>query len=267
MTNSNNKNKSVFVIKQSVFAALACMFFFSACATVNVPKKQKTDKDYYEAAMHFFDANNCYDATPAFEELREKFPLSPYAVLSELRLGDCHYSMDEYIEAAHYFENFRRLHPSNQNVPYSIYMSGMCRYIEMLSADRDQTAAREAIEHFQMLLELYPENPYTGKALTRMSEAQKKVAEHEFFIGDFYYKKGNYKVAVKRYRKILEKYPHSIAKDKLLFHLAEATIKSGSTDKGKKIFKLLLTKYPESSYGAEAKSLLNMVKDKVAKEK
>ena len=51
-----------------------------------------------------------------FEELREKFPLSPYSILAELRLGDSHYFKEEYIEAIKY----------NSNNFYSLNKMGVC---------------------------------------------------------------------------------------------------------------------------------------------
>jgi outer membrane protein assembly factor BamD len=242
--------------KQVFLVTLICITLLTACTAAPQPKKAKTDEYYFSEAMDFFNSRNCFDAIPAFEEFKEKFPLSPYAVLAELRLGDCHYFKGEYVEAIHYFENFRRLHPSNQHVPYSIFMTGMCHYKQILTSDRDQTFAKEAVEHFQLLFELYSRSPYAGKALCKISEAKKRIAEHELFIGRFYLKKKNYKGAIERFSKILKKYPQTMDKDKLLFYLAEATIHSGNKNKGKKILKLLLKRYPESEYAVEAKALL-----------
>lgn len=244
--------------KQTAITTLICIIFFVGCASVQLPPKPKTDEDYYREAMVFFDAENFFETIPAFEKLREKFPLSPYAVLAELRLGDSHFIKEEYIEAVHYYETFRRLHPSNQNVPYSIYMTGMCYYKQILSPDRDQTAAKQAIEHFQLLVELFPTNPYTGKALCKIYEAKERVAAHEFFVGYFYLKQKNYRGAVDRFNRILKEYSHSIDKDRLLYYLAEATLLSGDNAKGARILKLLLKKYPEGDYSVEAKVLLDL---------
>jgi outer membrane protein assembly factor BamD len=236
---------------------LNCIILFTGCSAVNQTKKMNTDEDYFAKAMNLFNTKNYFDAIPAFEELREKFPLSPYAILAELRLGDSHYFKEEYIEAINYFDNFKRFHPSNQNVPYSIYMAGMCHYKQILSPDRDQTSAMEALEEFESLFDLYPSNQYAGKALCKISEAKERIAEHDFFIGNFYLKKGNSKAALDRFKNILKLYPNAIEKDRLLFYIAKAAIQSGSRQKGKKIIELLLNRYPESRYAIEAKGLLD----------
>jgi len=242
--------------KQLIIAAVITLALLCGCSSLPEPKKPANDETYYNKALDFQKRKNYFDAIPAFEELREKFPLSPYSVMAELRLGECHYFKEEFVEATHFFENFRRLHPSNQHVPYSIFMTGMCHYQQILSIDRDQTAAREAVEQFQLLLELYPKSPYAGKALCKITEAKYRIAEHEFFVGQFYTKKSNYPGAIDRYTKVLKQYPHAIDREKLFFYLAEATILSGNKDRGTKILKLLLKKYPDGNYTGEAQALL-----------
>lgn len=248
---------SVFRMKiKAVFWVLACSLLLASCSTPPPLKQTNTDAYYYEKAMALFKSRNYIDAIPAFEELREKFPLSPYAIVAELRLGYSHYHQDQFVEATHYFENFRRLHPSNANVPYSIYMTGMCHYQQILSIDRDQTFAEAAVEQFQQLVDLFPRSPYTGLALCKNAEAKKRMAEHEFFIGNFYLRKENYKGAIERFNKALKRYPHHIEQDKVLFYIADATLKSGQDRRGRKILEYLVRKHPEGSYAQQAKAML-----------
>ncbi len=245
------------IMKKTTF--LICfilVLLVAGCSVILPPEKGGTAESYYNFAMYYFEATNLYEAIPAFEQVREKFPLSPYATLAELRLGDSHYRKEEYIEAINYFDNFRRLHPSNQHVAYSIFMAGMCHYMEILSPDRDQTSAKEALEHFQLLAELYPASPYTGKSLCKIYEAKQRIAENEFFIGSFYLKKKNYKGAIKRFKGILRDYPHAMKKDRILFYLAKAVIESGEKQKGEALIQLLLKNYPASSYARQAEDLL-----------
>lgn len=240
------------------FATALLVVLLFGCAALSVPEPEQltTDEDYFIRAMRLFADKNYFNAIPAFEELRDKFPLSPYAVIAELRLGDSHFYKKEYIEAIHYFENFRRLHPTNQHVAYSIYMAGMCSYNQILSPDRDQTMAREAAEQFKQLLELYPTNVYAGMALCKLSEVHKRIAEHEFFIGCFYLKKKNFKGAIERFNYIMTEYPCALARDKLLFFLGRATLLSAEKEKGEKILNLLIRRYPDSPYRLQAQALL-----------
>lgn len=240
-----------------IVAGCALVLAVAGCTTAPPPKKTaQNDAYYYEKALTLFRSHNYFEAIPAFEELREKFPLSPYSVIAELKLGEAHYHQDQFVEAAHYFENFRRLHPSNPHVPYSIYMTGMCHYQQILSYDRDQTFAESALEQFQQLVDLYPRSPYAGLALCKIAEVKKRLAEHEFFVGSFYLRTKNYKGAIERFNKALKRYPNHIQQDKVLFSIAEATINSGDDLRGRKILEYLVKTYPDSTYARQARERL-----------
>ena len=236
----------------SLIILLACL---ASCSTAPKTKSLENAEAHYNKALKSFSKRNFFEAIPSFEELKEKYPVSPYATLAELRLGDCHFLQNELELATHYYDNFKRLHPNNPNVPYSIYMTGICHFEQLLAVDRDQTAALEAVEYFQSLVDIYPESPYSGKALCKISEAKKQIAEHETMIGLFYLKNKNYQGATSRFIKLLKKYPKSINKEMIYYHIAQADFESGNVERGDKIVSLLANKYPESTYTTLAKKL------------
>ncbi len=243
--------------KYYLLAALLCLITVLGCASTPAkPQQMGSDEESFTKAMSLFRTGGYIEAIPAFEEVREKFPMSPYAVIAELRLGDCHYYKDEYIEASHFFDNFRRLHPSNPQVAYSIYMRGMCAYEQILSIDRDQTFAEEAVEQFQQLYEIFPQSQYTGKALVRLAEAKRQLAGREVFVGNFYLKKQDYAGAIERYNRALKRYPSQIKSDELLLLIGKATICSGDERRGKKILEFMMKQYPDSTMVADAKTLI-----------
>ena len=242
--------------KQFLPIIMLCLMTALGCASTPKAPQTGTDAEVNDKAMAQFRAGNYIEAVKIFEELRDKFPMSPYAVLAELRLGECHYKKEEFIEAAHFFDNFRRLHPSNQQVDYSIYMRGMCAYQQMLSCDRDQTFAEEAVEQFQQLFELFPQSSYTGSGLVRLSEARHQLAAREIFIADFYMRKLNYSGAIERYNRALKRYPNQVEEDQLLLKIGEATIRGGDERRGKKILEFLVKKFPDSSAVPQAEKII-----------
>ena len=189
--------------KHYLLPALLCLLTVLGCASTPAkPQVTGSDEESFTKAMSHFRKGNYIEAIPVFEEVREKFPMSPFAVLAELRLGDCHYFKDEYIEASHFFDNFRRLHPSNPQVAYSIYMRGMCAYQQVLSLDRDQTFAEEAVEQFQQLYEIFPQSQFTGHGLIRLAEAKRLLIETDRQVTEIAYALGfNYPASFnKRFR-------------------------------------------------------------------
>jgi tetratricopeptide (TPR) repeat protein len=72
-------------------------------------------------------------------------------------------------------------------------------------------------------------------------------------VGDFYYKKDNYKAAISRYREALQCQPHYA---EATFHLAEAMGKSGDTSGATENYKAYLKMLPNGPDAKKAKKAL-----------
>jgi outer membrane protein assembly factor BamD len=167
--------------------------------------------------MEEFDDGNYKKAIENFQKLKDIYPFSRYSILAELKLGDAHYKIEEYEDAVFAYEEFEKLHPRNEAIPYVIYQIGRCHFDRMSTPDRDQTAARKALEAFQRLQKQFPGDPYARSAAEHIIACQKSLAGHEFGIGQFYYKAGHYRAALGRFRAVVAKYPdvgyHQLALD------------------------------------------------------
>lgn len=181
-----------------------------------LPPKHKTDTiDMDEAqalalrGQEQMEADEYKAATGTFRRLKDQYPYSRYAILAELRLGDALFNLGKYVEAQAAYEDFERLHPQNEAVPYALYQQGMCNYLRMTGFDRDQTPTIQTIQTFARLVESYPDSQYTAMAQARIAEAQNILAGHEFYIGEFYYRQKAYKAALNRFTGLIRYYPDS----------------------------------------------------------
>jgi outer membrane protein assembly factor BamD len=159
--------------------------------------------------MNSFNKGNYESGAEAFKKLRDEFPLSDYSIIAELRTADSYFFNKNYGEAIVLYEEFKKLHPMHPEVPYSIYQLGMCHYKQMRTLDRDQTETEKAIEQFRYLIENFPQSAKTIEAKARMQECLKQLADHEFYVGNFYFRIKRYKAALGRFEGILQKYPES----------------------------------------------------------
>ena len=161
----------------------------------------------YESAMQLYNRKKYERAADAFRKLKEEFPLSSVTPLAELRTADAVYSTESYAEAIVLYEEFKKLHPIHPEVAYATYQIGMCHFKQMLSMDRDQTATEKAIEQFRYLIENFPKSSYAADARAKLKACQRRLAEHEFYVGNFYYRTKKYKAALGRFQGILKNYP------------------------------------------------------------
>jgi outer membrane protein assembly factor BamD len=170
-------------------------------------KEEETAQELAEEGMEAFRDKDYRKAIESFEKLKDWYPFSRYSILAELKLGDAHYHSKEYEEAIFAYEEFENLHPKNEAVPYVVYQIGRCYFDRLRSIDRDQTMAREALQTFSRLIRTYPASSYAKKAEEHMKVCNRNLAEHEFYVGMFYYKTKHYKAALERFKTVLRSYP------------------------------------------------------------
>lgn len=172
-------------------------------------------------AQERMEADDYKNAAKYWQQLKDQYPYSRYALLAELKLGDALFLQEKYIEALGAYEDFERLHPENDAVPYAIYQQGMCHYMRMHGIDRDQTPTIQTIQTLARLVDMYPYSQYSSMAQARIAEAQNNLAGHEFYVGEFYFKRQDYEAAMNRFRGLLQYYPDSGYHQKALNYMAQ----------------------------------------------
>lgn len=193
----------------------------SGCAWFGKDKPEKPAQQLVEEGVKDYDRGHYKDALEAFQQLRDWYPFSKYAILAELRIADAHYHLQEYPEAVMAYEEFERLHPRNEAIPYVIYQIGLCYFEQIDSVDRDQTSARKAMETFQRLIRQHPDDPHAKKAGANLVTCIQSLAGHEYYVGQYYYKRQYYKAALHRFLAVINQYPDVGYHKKALEYIAE----------------------------------------------
>ena len=195
-------------------ACLALVLLLAGCTSLQdkIDKFFGTDEgdsaqELAWAGMDAYENGKYYKAIEKFQKLKDFYPFSKYAILAELKIADSHYQREEYEEAIFEYENFERLHPRNEAIPYVIYQIGRSYYDQIDTTDRDQTAASRALEAFQRLKKQFPEDQYARRSEEHISRCLKSIAGHTYRIGVFYYKTKHYKAALQRFMTIITDYP------------------------------------------------------------
>ncbi len=158
-------------------------------------------------AMEYFYTGRYLLAEEIFQKIRDRFPFSPQATLAELRLADCKFYRMLYEEAIPLYQEFQKLHPNNDAIPYVIFMEGSCYYELMDSADRDQGNTHRMIDTYKRLLSRYPDSPFSYEASKRIMEGRNLLAEHELIVAKWYARTDQPKQAINRLNLLLAMYP------------------------------------------------------------
>lgn len=219
--------------------ALVLMLAFSGCGTIKGWfKSSKPDKPpdvLAQEGLKDLRKKNYGDAIEHFEKLRDRYPYSDQALLAQIKVADAYFYNKKYEEAYQAYREFEKLHPTNKAVPYCIYREGLCCYRQRSTIDRDQTYTRKAIEEFKRLKQKFPQSQYGPKADKYLANCFKDLAEHEFYVAEFYYKTKRYQAAIDRYQGLIQDYPDFPKNAEAMEHLKESQKLLAAQDKPKGI--------------------------------
>lgn len=171
---------------------------------INLPAKK-----LIEEGMEDYAVGKYFSAIEYFEEILNRYPFSQEATLAELKAADCSYHLGRYVEALLLYEEFENRHPTNEGIPYVMFQKAMCNYKQIDRIDRDTAGAEKSIALFRQLLKAYPSSPYTEEAQSRIQSATEFLANHEFFVAQFYTRSAKYGEAKVRLVYLLNAYPNT----------------------------------------------------------
>jgi outer membrane protein assembly factor BamD len=242
-----------------ILVPVTLSFLFGCGAKGKDIKKIEGDPGFlYKQGLARFNKRDYPEALKKFEELKSSFPDSPpYTFLAELKVGDCHFLQKQYVEAIAAYEEFKKTHPSHEEIPYVQFQIGMSYFNQMLTLDRDQTSTKKALSNFEYLIANYPPSLFTRKAKEKIVVCKKRLADHEFYIGNFYYKQGRFQAAASRFEEVLEKFPKDPNEDKTLYFLGKSYLELEQWDKAEAIFRKIVAEYPQSPHYEEARIIVD----------
>lgn len=169
--------------------------------------EEKTPPELLIEGQEYMEVGRYQSAAEAFQQITDRYPYSPQAIRAELLLADAVFKRKDYALAYELYDEFERLHPRNDNIPFVIYRKGMCHLERVSTIDRDQTHTHAAKDEFERLVRLFPEDPYAKLARTKIRKCLIYLAEYELYVGHFYFKRGELQAAMGRYQYIIENYP------------------------------------------------------------
>ena len=250
---------------RGLLATLAAALL-AACATsannVDITKPVSGDaatnaEKAYRKGLEEKSSSAYLEATRYFEWVRNNFPYSQYAALSELALADMAYERDDYANAAIGYADFVKSHPSHPKADYASFRVGLSHFADRSSElfllppahEKDQGPIRSALDAFQRFLRQFPKSDLVPEARRLADECRDRLAEHERYVADFYWSRGAWKGAAGRYLVLAETYgdlQNGKVKTEALWRAGQSLDLAGQLDEERDVLEKLVA---ESSSG------------------
>lgn len=233
-------------MKKITFLCLMALVL-SACAST--PPKQPEIKDalyYFQRGEQAMGDGMYTEAIENWQKVRDSFTSPELTTLAELKIADAYYDSELYIEAVAAYEDFLKQHPTNVRKSDILLRLGKAHFQQVLEADRDQTATRNALAIFEELQRNFSDQSDKQLLSDLIYQCRTRLAENEQYIGDFYLKTKNYQAAIRRLEKVRTDYPEFERMGHVLLSLAQAQQKSGAVNQAIALLNELENNYSDS---------------------
>lgn len=227
------------------------------------PEIASDDEALYEMGEKFLKKDP-EKARLYLRQLIDSFPKSFYAQRAKLAIADSYFHKGDegsMVIAASEYREFISLYPYSPSAPYAQYQIAMSFYKKSLKPGRDQTKTRKALAEFKKLVTNYPSSEEAEKAKEKIKECDEKLAEHQFGIGEFYYKRNAYKAAVSRLKEIITKYPNYSKMDEVYFLLGNSYYEWNKVEESVPYFTKLISDFPQSKFAEKAKEKMEEIEE------
>lgn len=231
---------------------LAILALCTGCSS----KQHLTADQYFNEGSEHFRSGAFPIAIEEFHDLLDQYPFSQYNEEAELKIAHAHYLNGSYPEAIVALTDFQRRHPTSPQLPFVGYYLGMCYAQQMVSVDRDQTAAQNAQTYFVTVSQQYPDSPFAELAREQLARCRQNLAEHERLIANFYSHGGNRKAAEIRLLTMAARYGDTTAAADGLLQLARIYRGEERPDQAVLAYQALTQLHPRGPQAATARRAL-----------
>lgn len=238
--------------------ALAVAIVVSGCAgkvdtsvlNPDPPSKMFSDADAMMAKGNFDDA------AKQFEAVDREHPYSPEARKSIVMAAYAYYRAGKAPEAIASAERYIALHPGTKETPMAHHIIAQAYFDDLKTANRDQTAARKALEQLKILKTRFPDSEYSRDADNEIRICQDNLAASEMEVGRYYLNEHNYVAAINRFKTVVSDYQTTAHVEEALARLVEAYMALGIVSEAQNAAAILGHNYPDSRWYKDSYALL-----------
>lgn len=200
---------------------------FASCGQYQKLLKSTDYELKYQKAMEYYAAEDYMKATTLFQELINIYRGSDKAEILVYSYADALFGLDDYIMAEYFYEQLVKTYPASDYAEECQFQIAYCKYMMSPKPRLDQTFTYEAINDFQLFINLFPSSPRVTEATRLMDELRDKLVYKSYLSAKLYFNLGsylgnNYQSAVVAARNSLKEFPDTKYREELSYLILEA---------------------------------------------
>lgn len=240
--------KKTFAIITLAIALVGC-----AGADTDVAPEQPL-AEIYENAYSQFNKGHYDQAAATFAQAETQYPSSPYAADALVMAAYSYYMDGDFANALMAADRFMRFHPGSSDVPYVLYLRGMCYYRQVSDVRREPGMSAYALAQFQQLVERFPRSPYAENAKNKITILKNYIAGKVMYSARGDMAKQNWPSAISRLQSIVDGAQETVMTPEALFRLTECYTAIGLDEQARGYAQMLEINFPDNEWTAKLQS-------------
>src|SRR5882724_10262688 len=171
---------------------------------------KQPDKVLYDKAIADIEHRRFEIARITLNTLINTYDQSEFLAKAKLAVADSWYregGTAGLAQAEAEYKDFILFYPTMEEAAESQEKICMIHYKQMEKADRDANQALRAEDECRQLVVQFPNSQFVPEAQQLLRNIQEALAEGEFLVGDFYYKRGSSPSAANRFSRLVDQFP------------------------------------------------------------
>ncbi|VVC27402.1 Outer membrane protein assembly factor BamD,Tetratricopeptide repeat-containing, partial [Cinara cedri] len=173
------------------------------CSKLHANLIQKSETELYEEAVKLFNKEKYKQAIKVLHKIEDLYPLSYWAMQAKLLSGISSYNMGDYSSAANSMDEYIYIYPNSADLSYTYYLRILSYYMQIDKVQLGQQTAHKTLELAVEYTNLFPQSEYVGDVKEKIKLVTKHITEKEYAIGKFYFRRGEYLAAIKRFQNVI----------------------------------------------------------------
>lgn len=226
-----------------------------------VKNTKQPDKVLFDQAMHDIEHGRYEVARISLQTLMNTYESSEYLAKAKLAIADSWYREgggNGMAQAEAEYKDFILFYPNMEEAAEAQNRVCEIHYKQMDRSDRDIMQTLRAEDECRQLLVQFPNSKFVPEATQRLRNIQESLAEHEFVVGNFYWRRDMNPAAANRLNALVDQYPLYSRAGEALYEAGDSYSKMGPRFRKSAgdMFARIVSDYPLSDRADDAKKRL-----------
>jgi outer membrane protein assembly factor BamD len=241
-------------------ATLALAGTLMACSATTDLSKQALNPDppgkMYATADSYLNKGAYSEAARRFEDLDRDHPYAPEARRAMVMAAYAYYKAAKFPEAIAAAKRYTVMHPGTKDAALAHHIIASANFDDIKDPNRDQTSTRKALVELKLLVQRYPDSPYTKQATNRIRIAENMLAANEMEVGRWHLKRKLFAGAIGRFKTVVSDYQTTPQVEEALYRIVESNMALGVVAEAQAAGAVLGHNFPQSEWYKRAYGLL-----------